>query len=1047
MKKLTLTLLLLLCFGAMFCQQTKQAFSAQMSDRIDSMILQDYQEFSDFFREAYALYPTVPQGILEAVSYNYTRFHHLVPAESDTCGYMPPTYGVMGLTRDGRGYFRENLRLVSQLSGISEEDIVRFPRANIMAYAAAYAALQRQMQLFSSDLQAQIPILNALSELPQTDRNSSDFASQSNLYAIFQFFDKENFRNVMDVRVPPADYDRCFGAMLPYLQAPRIAISEKGKVFLVENIENQYDSIVDALDMIPSPERNADYANAIWNPAASCNYSSRNGRQVSAITIHYTQGTYAGSISWFQNCSASVSAHYVLRSSDGQITQMVREADKAWHVGNSNGYTVGLEHEAYGNIYSYFTPAMYATSADLTRDICDRHGIMPTRMFYRDTLDDGTVLNNGLHDLGGETACTKIRGHQHYPSQSHTDPGKYWNWNYYFKLVNDDTPIQRYTDASGIFTDSGGENGDYANDERKLYLIEVPDAEAITLSFSEFDLEDDYDFMWIYDGNNVFAPLLGRWNTQSPGTITSSGNALLIEFRSDCATTAPGWVAYWRAHVSVQDEAPVTEIDLDDQQWYTSDFTAHFQDEDDHGLMYRFYQVMGNTGTHWTANCQRGFLCDNFDDFNASLWTSHSGNWGENNHQLQQIGNAEAKLSAPLNANLSNAYLYDFYAVLSGNNTASSRFEVRFYQDDDQFHSAENGYAIVFLPYLSQIQIAKYENGTRRMLASAQQATSFDTYYYYRLIHDRQTGKIRLFRNGQLMVSAQDSRPHTTPGQYFAFETKNADVTIDNLRIYRSRDSITVIKVNGATNCDACYQASNGAARTKIKSVVVDDAGQFSALKEMALKVDYSRPVFSGTVADGMGVDADTWESTTYSANWNAASDAHSGIQQYEYELYDVAPSSTVDAQYRWKGITTTNMLTARFPFLPGHQYRLRVRAKNHADIYSSYNYSDGFTYRPNTSRESKFVFSAAPNPVADVVTLYLTQVQSLDEAGETSPCADLLPLAVVKIYDIYGKMILEKELTEPSTPIQMRNWASGLYIFQVFMESEQVGFEKIIKQ
>ena len=47
---------------------------------------------------------------------------------------------------------------------------------------------------------------------------------------------------------------------------------------------------------------------------------------------------------------------------------MVRETDKAWHVGNCNPYTIGLEHEAYGNIYSYFTPAMYEASADLTRD-------------------------------------------------------------------------------------------------------------------------------------------------------------------------------------------------------------------------------------------------------------------------------------------------------------------------------------------------------------------------------------------------------------------------------------------------------------------------------------------------------------------------------------------------------------------------------------------------------------------------------------------------------------------------------------------------------
>ena len=132
-----------------------------------------------------------------------------------------------------------------------------------------------------------------------------------------------------------------------------------------------------------------DYPQAIWCPAAACNYSQGRTQTITNVVIHYTEGTYAGSIAWFQNCNARASAHYVIRSIDGQVTQMVAEADKAWHVGNSNGYTIGIEHEAYGNIYSFFTSAMYASSAELVRDICVRRpNISPLRTFYRDTLDD-----------------------------------------------------------------------------------------------------------------------------------------------------------------------------------------------------------------------------------------------------------------------------------------------------------------------------------------------------------------------------------------------------------------------------------------------------------------------------------------------------------------------------------------------------------------------------------------------------------------------------------------------------------------------------------
>ena len=55
------------------------------------------------------------------------------------------------------------------------------------------------------------------------------------------------------------------------------------------------------------------------------NYSV--GRQygpLNFIIIHDTEGSYYSAISWFQNTNAIASAHYVIRSSDGQITQMVR---------------------------------------------------------------------------------------------------------------------------------------------------------------------------------------------------------------------------------------------------------------------------------------------------------------------------------------------------------------------------------------------------------------------------------------------------------------------------------------------------------------------------------------------------------------------------------------------------------------------------------------------------------------------------------------------------------------------------------------------------
>ncbi|MEU8225441.1 N-acetylmuramoyl-L-alanine amidase [Kribbella sp. NPDC048915] len=157
-----------------------------------------------------------------------------------------------------------------------------------------------------------------------------------------------------------------------------------------------------------------DYPGAIWNAASTSNYRVGRTEAISTIVIHVTQGSYAGTISWFKNPSAQVSAHYVVRSSDGQITQMVAEKDTAWHARSANPYSIGIEHEGWVDQPSWFTDAMYRSSAALTRNIADRRGIPKDR--------------------------NHIKGHSEMPGNDHTDPGPNWNWNYYMQLVNGGDP-------------------------------------------------------------------------------------------------------------------------------------------------------------------------------------------------------------------------------------------------------------------------------------------------------------------------------------------------------------------------------------------------------------------------------------------------------------------------------------------------------------------------------------------------------------------------------------------------------------------------------
>ncbi|GII88989.1 hypothetical protein Ssi03_69790 [Sphaerisporangium siamense] len=182
-----------------------------------------------------------------------------------------------------------------------------------------------------------------------------------------------------------------------------------------------------------------DYPDGSWVAAGSGNYtaSSRpSSYAIDRVVIHITQGSYAGTISWFQNPSAQVSAHYVVRSSDGAVTQMVRDKDVAWHAGNwdYNTRSIGIEHEGYVTDASWYTDAMYRGSAALTRYICDKYGIPKDR--------------------------AHIVGHSEVPGATHTDPGPYWNWTTYMGYVTGggapswSTTIDNAT--AGRFTASAG---------------------------------------------------------------------------------------------------------------------------------------------------------------------------------------------------------------------------------------------------------------------------------------------------------------------------------------------------------------------------------------------------------------------------------------------------------------------------------------------------------------------------------------------------------------------------------------------------------------
>ena len=163
-------------------------------------------------------------------------------------------------------------------------------------------------------------------------------------------------------------------------------VSLWGEIIRIDPVEiNLPKSITESTsEMITTENITAvDHPNAIAN-YTTCNYNSRPaGAGINFYFVHYVAtGTYQGAISWFKDCSSVVSAHYVIRNSDGQISQVVAEADRAWSQGVTlyNDQGIGVEHEVLAtNLSMWDSQPMLDAAASLAADVCNRRGIPKVR--------------------------------------------------------------------------------------------------------------------------------------------------------------------------------------------------------------------------------------------------------------------------------------------------------------------------------------------------------------------------------------------------------------------------------------------------------------------------------------------------------------------------------------------------------------------------------------------------------------------------------------------------------------------------------------------
>jgi N-acetyl-anhydromuramyl-L-alanine amidase AmpD len=180
-----------------------------------------------------------------------------------------------------------------------------------------------------------------------------------------------------------------------------------------------------------------------FEPANSANFHAVSGtRSINRIVIHITDGQpkLNGTVSWFQNPTARVSAHYIV-GQDGEVVQMVKHNDVAWHASSANGDSIGIEHVArspheWDKKLGHADPGMmptdqqYCSSAALVNWLCNQFNLPMDR----------------THVLGHSEAD---------PQTTHTDcPNAVWDWDYYMGLVTSGSCTPRDAAAASSALDA-----------------------------------------------------------------------------------------------------------------------------------------------------------------------------------------------------------------------------------------------------------------------------------------------------------------------------------------------------------------------------------------------------------------------------------------------------------------------------------------------------------------------------------------------------------------------------------------------------------------
>lgn len=422
----------------------------------NARMTQERKRYIGYFQSAYQRYPEIPGGILESIAYVKTRWNHVVPDHADMAiskdhGHMMPAYGVMALFA-GDGGFQNQVDQAAMLLGVSTHDVKNDPATNIMGMAALLA---RDIQAAGKSNPTPEEIVGVLARslgAPQAKESRiAKHIGEGFAYDILQALDQGADDHGVIFKARPIAFEKAFSA--------DTLATQKASFVRLDVTKDRIETDAFAIDPISetlisrsaAAPKSTDYGPALYQQSPNENARTANPTHV---TIHQMEGYYAGSISTFL-ISGGVSAHYLIRNSDGQVTQMVRESRAGAHVFRNNNYTIGIEQEGFKGQSNWYSNANYREVIAITKSICARWSI-PCSSVYRGTATDTENI---------QATSLRIKGHQHFPDQggNRSDPGRFFSWTRFADGIGGSNPpagtLDNFESGEGHFASAPTASG------------------------------------------------------------------------------------------------------------------------------------------------------------------------------------------------------------------------------------------------------------------------------------------------------------------------------------------------------------------------------------------------------------------------------------------------------------------------------------------------------------------------------------------------------------------------------------------------------------